>query len=125
MNVKPTGLVPVDSLYQISTGGRSLVCGLPTAGAVVAARHAATHGAADGGGGGGVDTLGAAADGAASGEAVERGTAVDGAAAAEGVGGARLERGRGDHQGRAAVAGGRGVAEDGGGTVDHAEGGAQ
>ena len=33
------------------------MCGLPAAGAVVAARHAATHGAADGGGGGGVDAL--------------------------------------------------------------------
>ena len=44
---------------------------LPAAGAVVAARHAATHGAADGSGGGGVDALRAAADGAASGEAVE------------------------------------------------------
>jgi len=33
------------------------VCGLPAAGAVVAARHAAAHGAADRGGGGGVDAL--------------------------------------------------------------------
>ena len=49
------------------------MCGLPTAGAVVAARHAATHTAhrtADGGGGGGIDTLRAAADGAARGEVV-------------------------------------------------------
>ena len=59
------------SLYPNSTGGRSLVCGLPTAGAVVAARHAATHGAADGSGGSDVDTLGAAADDAARSEAVE------------------------------------------------------
>ena len=33
------------------------MCGLPAAGAVVAARHAATHGTADRGGGGGVDAL--------------------------------------------------------------------
>ena len=44
---------------------------LPAAGAVVAARHAATHGAADGSGGSDVDTLGAAADDAARSEAVE------------------------------------------------------
>ena len=93
-----------------------------------AARHTAahtSHGAADGGGGGGIDTLRAAADGAARGEVVERGAAFEGAACTKGVGGTYLERGRGDHQGRAAVAGGRGVAEDGGGAVEHAKGGAQ